>query len=160
MYKKILFILVSAIFLSQLISCDRNALGRSGLYLPLGNAENGRLAFISLQCHACHTVTGVALPPMKMATPVINFNLGGAGSRVKSYSGLVTAIINPAHFTSSEYVESLNELTKTGKIESPMPSLNDKMTVTQMIDIVAFLDARYEELLLEYMGRVSGNFPD
>jgi hypothetical protein len=89
---------------------------------------------------------------MQLGTPAITFNLGGIGSRVKTYSELVTAIINPTHITSPDYVESMNELARTGKLESPMPSFNDEMTVTQLIDIVMFLNARYEDLFLEYMG--------
>lgn len=34
-----------------------------------------------------------------------------------------------------------------------MPAMNDQMTVTQLIDIVMLLDARYADLLFEYLGR-------
>jgi len=146
----LLLVIVSIIFLVS--GCDWENQSGQQLYLPRGDAEQGRLAFIELQCHRCHTVTSVTLPALKYETPMISFNLGGMGSRVKTYSELVTAIINPAHITSPDYVESLGKLAESGKVESPMPSINERMTVSQLIDIVMFLNTRYEDLFLEYMG--------
>jgi hypothetical protein len=144
--------LIIAGSLLQVSGCQWRGDSGGDLYLPRGNAEQGRLAFIELQCHRCHTVTGVSLPAIPNETPMIAFNIGGMGTRVKTYSGLITAIINPVHITSPDYVESLGELAAAGKIETPMPSYNEQMTVAQLIDIVMFLNARYEDLFLEYLG--------
>jgi len=154
MNKKVTVLIAIISILPLIMGCERKSEtgSGSGLYLPRGDAEQGRLAFIELQCHQCHTVTGVALPASQNQTPMISFNLGGIGSRVKTYSGLVTAIINPAHITSPDYVESLGKLVEAGQVESPMPSYNDRMTVSQLIDLVMFLNARYEDLFIEYMG--------
>jgi len=153
MSKKVTVLILAIITILLLITgCELNDEAGSGLYLPRGDAEQGRQAFIDLQCHRCHTVTGVTLPALQLETSILSFNLGSIGSRVKTYSELVTAIINPAHITSPDYVESLGKLAEAGKVESPMPSINDRMTVTQLIDIVMFLNARYEDLFLEYLG--------
>jgi hypothetical protein len=150
--KSAVVMLIIACILLQVSGCEWSSELARGLYLPRGNAEQGRLAFIELQCHRCHTVTGVTLPAVPNETPMIAFNIGGVGSRVKTYSELVTAIINPMHITSPDYIESLGELAAAGKVESPMPSFNEQMTVAQLIDIVMFLNARYEDLFLEYLG--------
>jgi len=146
-----LYLLV-AIAVLYIAGCEGDKLSSQGLYLPKGNAERGRLAFIELQCYQCHTVTGVSLPSMQDHTPMITFNLAGLGSRVRTYSELVTAIINPDHITSPQYAESLGTLADAGPTGSPMPALNDRMTVTQLIDLVMFLNARYEDLFLGYIG--------
>ena len=149
---KLMVYLLVAIAVVFIAGCALNGQSGPGLYLPRGDAEQGRLAFIDLECHHCHSVTGVTLPALQYETPMISFNLGGLGSRVKTYAELVTAIINPTHITSPDYVESLGKLAEGGKVESPMPAINDRMTVSQLIDIVMFLNARYEDLFLEYMG--------
>jgi hypothetical protein len=143
--------LVVAIAVGSIAGCAWNGHSGSGLYLPRGNAEQGRQAFIDLECHHCHTITGVSLPAILNETPMVTFNIGGVGSRVNTYSDLVTAIINPTHITSPEYVENMGKLAAdAGTLESPMPVINDRMTVTQLVDIVMLLNARYEDLFLEY----------
>jgi len=110
-----------------------------GFSLPEGDTEKGKQAFLELQCHRCHTVAGEVLPddvPRTIKAP----NLGGELYRVKSYGELVTSVINPKHVISKDW-EGLT---------SPMPVVNEKMTVQQMIDIVAFLNSRYVKLEPEY----------
>jgi len=69
--------------------------------------------------------------------------LGGATAEVKTYAGLMTAVINPNHRISEEYREQLL-LKAEVPLDSPMPVPNiDNMTVRQLIDLVAFLDSRY-----------------
>ena len=66
--------------------------------------------------------------------------LGGLTPNVKTYGDLVTSIINPSHRFALGYSD---EETKTdGK--SKMRLYNDQMTITQLIDLVAFLQSRYE----------------
>jgi sulfur-oxidizing protein SoxX len=75
--------------------------------------------------------------------------LGGETSYVKSYSELVTSIINPDHRISERYSEQLRGRA-LAPLTSPMPMAHiDTMTVRQVIDIVAFLDSRYI-LIQEY----------
>lgn len=104
-----------------------------------GNIENGKQTFVTLGCNQCHTVNGVKLPAYQGQMP-INFELGGRIWYVKTYADLVTSIINPDHIISEEYRHKFPQLTQ-GKT-SPMP-FNGNMTVTQLIDLVTFLNSRY-----------------
>ena len=61
-------------------------------------------------------------------------------NRIKTYGDLVTAIVNPSHNLAKGYTPSL--VAQDGK--SRMTVYNDVMTVSQLIDIVAFLQAHYE----------------
>ena len=64
---------------------------------------------------------------------------------MKTYGELVTSIINPSHVLSPGYPKEL--ITKNN--QSAMPNFNDTMTVRQLIDLVAFLQSRYELVLPE-----------
>jgi hypothetical protein len=64
---------------------------------------------------------------------------------VKTYGELVTSIINPSHVLAPGYPKEL--ITKDNR--SAMADFNDKMTVHQLIDLVAFLQSRYELVLPE-----------
>jgi sulfur-oxidizing protein SoxX len=155
-YSVILLLILGSLFL--VYGCERGRTSGKGLYLPKGDVEKGRQAFIDMKCYRCHTVAGVELPKVELAT-TISFELGGEVIHVKSYGELVTSIVNPAHVTSRKYLDSLGELAKEGKIESPMPSFNEQMTVAQLIDLIAFLDSRYKELQPSYIGSPYGYAP-
>jgi sulfur-oxidizing protein SoxX len=114
-----------------------------GFPIDEGDINAGRQAFIDHQCHRCHSVAGVTLPPLAGAPPPI-LQLGGETTSVKSYAELMTSIINPNHVISERYREQLR-LDAVVPLESPMPMPNiDNMTVRQLIDLVAFLDSRYQ----------------
>lgn len=119
------------------IGCDSQS---PEFALPEGDIASGQALFVSMNCTSCHTVRGLDLPQAETKGPV-NVSLGGKVSEVKSYSQLVTSVINPSH----ELVKRRkpDEVSVDG--ESLMTIYNDTMTVSQMIDIVAFLDSRYEE---------------
>lgn len=137
--------------LFMLSGCDESRTSGKGLYLPRGDVEQGRLTFIELECNQCHTVTGSELPVPEHETPMISFNLGGDVARVRTYGELVTAIVNPAHIVSEKYLASLSELVERGEIETPMPDFNEQMTVSQLIDLVAFLDSHYQKVVPSYI---------
>jgi hypothetical protein len=76
--------------------------------------------------------------------------LGGATTTIRSYADLTTSIINPNHAISERYREQQLRNTQI-PLESPMPMPSlDTMTVRQLIDIVAFLDSRYEAVVEDY----------
>ena len=127
-------IAVAVLMIAVLTGCDRGAKSPRGFRLPEGDVEQGRQAFLALQCQSCHKVEGVELPPPSS----FNLTLGGETVRVRTYGELVTSIINPSHVLSEQYRKELEE----AKL-SPMPEFNHVMTVEQMIDIVAFLQPRY-----------------
>jgi len=142
MNSKILLVVAATIIGVGLAGC-------SAFYSPFSfpvteaSIESGRQAFIDQHCHQCHSAAGVRLPELAGASAPI-LELGGETSTVKSYAELVTSIIEPNHVISERYRE---ELALDGQVplDSPMPTPDlDRMTVQQLIDIVAFLDSRYE----------------
>ena len=110
-----------------------------GFTLPAGDGERGQAAFVAFRCFDCHQVEGVSLPPSEEPNQVI-VKLGGEVSREKSYADLVTGIINPSHRLATGYDPNL--VAQDGK--SRMTVYNDVMTVSQLIDIVTFLQQHYE----------------
>lgn len=107
--------------------------------LPPGNAERGQEAFVHFRCYDCHRVRGVDLPLGEEPNQVM-VELGRVESQPRDYSDLVTAIVNPSHRLAKGYTPIL--ISTDGK--SRMTVYNDVMTVTQLIDIVAFLQSHYE----------------
>ena len=113
----------------------------AGLRLPDGDVERGKAAFLELKCNTCHTVAKTEMPaPSKDYAYVRVVVLGGEVRQVKTYGALVTSIINPSHSLAPGYPKEL--ITKGN--ESAMANFNDTMTVRQLIDLVAFLQSRYE----------------
>jgi hypothetical protein len=109
-----------------------------------GDVNAGRQAFIDHQCHQCHSVAGERLPALAGASAPI-LELGGATTFVRSYAGLMTSIINPSHAISEPYRERLLINAQIPPLDSPMPTPQiDNMTVRQLIDLVAFLDSKYQ----------------
>lgn len=114
-----------------------------GFPIEQGDIEGGRQAFIDHRCHQCHSIADLRLPPLAGAPEPI-LELGGETTSIKTYAELMTSIINPNHVVSERYRE---QLVRQGTIpaESPMPVPHiDNMTVRQLIDLVAFLDSRYQ----------------
>jgi hypothetical protein len=110
-----------------------------GFSLPDGDPAQGEATFVALQCHACHNVSGVTLPELEYE-PETPIHLGGQVSRLKTYGELVTSIINPSHRIAKGYAKELVE--QDG--QSKMKDYNDVLTVSQLIDLVAFLEDHYE----------------
>ena len=106
-----------------------------------GNIDEGKAAFIELECHQCHTVNGVQLPSFTGTSPV-QLELGGELIYAKTYADLVTSIINPDHSISEKYLQSLPEDQR--RVARTIMPFRDNMTVEQLIDIVTFLNSRYE----------------
>ena len=109
-----------------------------------GDLEQGQQAFVSLGCNQCHVVDGVELPAYQGNRPV-TVTLGGELMFAKTYGDLTTSIINPDHVLSDEYLDLLPRQERSRTNSSPM-YLNAEMKVTELIDIVAFLNSRYRLL--------------
>ena len=114
-----------------------------GFRLPAGDEERGKEAFAALNCHQCHSVAGVEFPETE-SPGGIAYELGGEVRTVKSYGQLVTAITQPQHILSAEWLARIEKSRAEG-LASPMPDYNDRMTVTQLTDIVTFLHAHYQK---------------
>lgn len=123
-----------------LAGCDRLQSGRR-LRLPKGSAENGKAAFIALKCTECHTVRGVELPKPTVQ-PDLVVELGGSVPRLRTVGDLMTSIIHPTQAVSFKMKRPV-----VGAPVTNMPELNDTMTVTQLIDLVRFLQPRYSEMV-------------
>ena len=135
--------IVSLIALGALLglsACDINDHRQGDFYLPAGDAEKGKDHFVSLGCVSCHTVLGADLVKPAAAGPV-NVLLGSRTRGTMSYGQLVTSVVNPSHKLAARYREE--EVAREG--ESLMVNYNDVLTVTQLTDLVAFLQAHYED---------------
>jgi hypothetical protein len=112
---------------------------RNDFTLPPGNAERGQAAFVKFRCYDCHRVDGVDLPLGEEPNQVV-VHLGGKVDHLKTYGDLVTSIVNPSHRLAKGYNATL--VADEGK--SRMTVYNDVMTISQLADIVTFLQAHYE----------------
>ena len=108
-----------------------------------GNVERGQQAFETLGCNRCHQVDGVQIE--RPANAPLTVLLGGELMFAKTYGDLVTSIINPDHVISERYLEQLPREQRRSIDSSPM-FLNPDMKVSELIDIVAFLNSRYSLL--------------
>lgn len=116
-----------------------------GFRFPGGDADQGKVAFVSLNCVQCHTVQGVELaePAGKRR---LELPLGKEVRFAKNYEGIVTAITNPKHVITEQYRAILSEAEAAGGIEPLMPDFTNDMSARQLMDLVAFLDAVYGDL--------------
>lgn len=104
--------------------------------LPKGDLQNGAAVFDNLQCIACHSIQGV---DDKGIVRSINVRLGGERTRVYTYQELLTSIINPSHKLAKGYPK--DKISHQGK--SKMRNYNDILSVTELIDLVTFLETKY-----------------
>lgn len=115
-----------------------------GFTLPEGDAEAGKAIYIRLQCNACHTIGGVDQVTAMGGEPELSIAIGGGVTQIDTYGELVTSIINPSHRLAKGY--PVDEISDGGK--SKMRNYNDVLTVTELTDLVAFVQSKYK--LLEY----------
>ena len=121
-----------------------------GFPVDQGDIAAGRQAFIDHRCHQCHSIADERLPPLAGADRPI-LQLGGPTTMVRSYADLTTSIINPNHAISERYRDQQLLLNTEIPLESPMPRPNlSTMSVRQLIDLVAFLDSKYELRVEDY----------
>ncbi|MBX3437630.1 MAG: c-type cytochrome [Planctomycetaceae bacterium] len=118
--------------------CNANPTSGKGFTLPQGDAARGQEVFIEYRCHECHTVSGVEMPELAQVAEK-QVRIGGEVTRIQTYGELVTSIINPSHKLASGY--RTEDVAVEG--ESRMTNYNDVMTVSELIDLVAFLQSRY-----------------
>lgn len=122
--------------------CDRGPKSMRGFVLPEGSAQRGEQVFVAMKCTACHRVDGLPSLPAPTAAADRVVVIGGEVARVKTYGQLLTAIVHPSFELSPKMPRELAEKATV----SPMPSVNDKLTVMQLIDLVTFLQPHYRKL--------------
>jgi sulfur-oxidizing protein SoxX len=138
-----------SILLSLSGGCTPSAKSEFGFRLPDGDVGKGRETFAYMQCNQCHTVVGETFEDIPLADPPY-VELGGNASRIKTYGELVTAIINPSHKLAAGYEAEM--VSEDG--ESNMYVYNGYMTVQELIDLVSFLQSRYQVIPPVYHYRV------
>ena len=121
-------------------ACSPERHTQGGVFLPQGDALQGEAHFVSLGCVNCHVVVGAELPEPAADSP-IRVRLGSRTGRTLTYGQLVTSIVNPSHRLATRYRK--DEVSEQG--QSLMVNLNDVITVAQLTDLVAFLQAHYEK---------------
>jgi mono/diheme cytochrome c family protein len=134
-------ILAAAALAALLTACGLNdPKSERGFRLPDGDPEAGKKAFVDLGCYTCHEVEGI---DAKFAgTGAANIKLGGETTIVRSYGELVTAIINPSHKIAVGADPA--QVAPEGQSLMEIAALNDRMTVRQLTDLVAFLQTTYK----------------
>ncbi len=123
-----------------LTACSQGPESPRGFSLPEGDVKRGEQVFVQYDCLSCHRLQGydAVVTERELKSPVI---LGGTVTKVKTYAELLTSIINPSHRLANGYQD--DQITdKEG--QSLMRNYNDVMTVSELIDLVAFLESYYE----------------
>ena len=101
--------------------------------LPKGDPAKGREVFVKLECYSCHEVKGEKFPGPSDSDRI--------GPELASMAGH-----HPAEFVAESIVNPGAVVEKGRGYEAPdgsskMPSYNDSMTVQELVDVVAFLQA-------------------
>ena len=131
-------LLVIVVLLGVGAGCESGRHSAAGFRLPPdGDAVRGASAFVNLGCNSCHEVSGVGFPcPAAPSTAPVA--LGGEIYHEMTDGYLVTSIIYPS-YNLGAYPKA--QVMSGG--QSRMPHYEDKMSVRQLTDIVAFLQSRY-----------------
>jgi sulfur-oxidizing protein SoxX len=113
-----------------------------GFALPEGDVQRGEMAYTALQCNSCHSRSNSS----SLGVEGIDIRLGGTVTKVDSYAGLVTSIINPSHRIKRNHKDS-GELPDG---TSAMQTYNEVMTVQQLVDLVTMLQPEYNVAMPVY----------
>jgi len=146
--KTVILLGISLLGIGMLTGCDQPRRMGRGFVFPGGDATRGQKTFVAMECYRCHRVDGVPEIPAPVVSRDEVVVLGGKVGHVRTYGDLVTSIIHP------QYTLSEKLITRPKDAKSPMPAVNDRMRVDEMLDLVAFLQPRYQELdrMYEYHG--------
>lgn len=113
--------------------------GADAFSFPKGDLGKGRQTFIDMGCISCHTVNGARGLRDGLDEADRTIVLGGEKTRVYSYGELVTSIVNPTHNVSQTRLGTMVQ----SDGETLMRDYNDIMTITQLTDLVTFLEEHY-----------------
>lgn len=103
--------------------------------LPAGDAERGRKVFADLECYKCHTIRGESFPPSGGEPGRVGPELTGMGDHHPP-EYFAESILAPNHVI----VEGPGFTGPDGL--SIMPSYADSLSVSQWLDLVAFLGSQ------------------
>jgi len=108
---------------------------------PEGDPEAGKEAFIRAGCAACHLVRGVDGMPEPTANPPVPVVFGEPKPSRPTVDRLVESIANPDVHIAERHT---GERVRIGD-RSRMSDFTRVLTVRELIDIVAFLQAVHDE---------------
>lgn len=128
------------ILLGSGIGCTTGPHSAAGFRLPQGDAGRGRTAFLALECHRCHVVTGVSIARTQPEPPA-PIVLGGPTTRTITDGYLVTSILYPQHVMAPGAQERI----ASGSIP-PMPDYTERVTGRDLADLTAFLHEQYQQM--------------
>ena len=130
----------ASVFLALMLlsSCSQKENNHAGFSLPPGDAAAGRKVFVELQCNTCHSAPDVKQIETGGEQP-ITIALGGEVRHLKTYGELVTSVVNPSH----KIYQGFSDRHQTSDGESKMRNYNDVMTVSQLFDLISFLETQY-----------------
>ncbi len=140
---KYIFTLSIMLTITILAGCESGPNRGKGFSLPEGNILTGKATFVELGCNTCHSIADIEqLPSENKDLPRIKLG-GSVGSArlIKTYGELVTSIINPSHKVVKRYNQGVIRTEDGG---STMRVYNDIMTVTQLVNLVTFLEDNYK----------------
>lgn len=145
MNKKLLILCIA--LSTTLFACSKGPDSPKGFSLPKGDVEQGQIAFKRHKCIACHSIEGYEDDSIEkqFETPI---RLDVSSAITKTYAQLVTSIINPSHKIATQSLGI--EGASNPDLSSNMRVYNDVMTVTELIDIVAFLQPKFKVKPLRY----------
>ena len=121
-----------------LTSCSKGADSPKGFSLPKGDVQAGKAVFMKYRCLSCHTIEGVEQDDIHKNAE-ISVALGGKTRKTVTYAELVTSVINPSHKLATRYL--IADISTEGT--SKMTVFNDVMTVTELVNLIAFLQPKY-----------------
>ena len=132
--------LLIALTFMVLAGCESGPNTGVGFSLPEGDISKGKVTFVELGCNTCHSISDIEqLPSDIKGFPRVK--LGGHVRNIKTYGELVTSIINPSHKVLKKFNQGV-VMSEDGS--SKMRFYNDEMTVTQLVDLVTFLEDNYD----------------
>lgn len=135
---KIIIALVLLFSLCLIASCDSGVSSPRGFSLPKGDSIKGQQVFIKHQCLSCHDIEG--LDGSEIDSPLDRrIALGGDKSATTTYAFLVTSVINPSHQIAAPKNNKVDI-----KGDSKMRPINDQLTVSELIDLVTYLETKYD----------------
>jgi hypothetical protein len=132
----------SIILLCVMSACSYGPDSPKGFSLPKGDVIKGENVFIQYQCQACHALKGYEDNSLIKEFDTL-IPLGGTSPLVKTYAQLVTSIINPSHKLAPRN-KSIKEKVTNDDGSSKMRVFNNVMTIQELINLVAFLQPKYE----------------
>jgi hypothetical protein len=100
--------------------------------MPSGDARAGREVFVKLECYKCHAVQGEAFPGVTRDSTTVGPDLGGMGAH------------HPAEYFAESILDPNAVIVSAPGFTGPdgrstMPDYRDTLTVTELIDLVAYL---------------------